>query len=274
MNSITVTRVTGFFPHASFAARRAAPRTLSCSASGSLRLDVADSASSSTARRIGFVHRPGMPSIKMRGIGDHPALAVQHQGNGDQAGKGQARRLSARPSPSATSTRPSRWMRPEGISSISSAGPAPGGKAGHWRAPALQAPAAIGEPRMLGHMAQFAMHRHGDARPHPAIHLGQLFARRVAGDMDEMILLGQHFHPQRRSRLCSSKIGDFVAGNDAGGEDHRIALAEMDMGMIALGDAGQRRARLALAAGAEIEHRARGRCAASASSSVGGKSFR
>ena len=45
--------------------------------------------------------------------------------------------------------------------------------------------AALGERHMSAQMAQLAMHRHGDARPHPAIHLGQLVARRMAGDMDE-----------------------------------------------------------------------------------------
>jgi len=45
---------------------------------------------------------------------------------------------------------------------------------------------------MLDEMAQLAMHRHGDARPHMRIHARQLVARRMAGDMDEMILLGHH----------------------------------------------------------------------------------
>src|SRR6516165_7417260 len=44
-----------------------------------------------------------------------------------------------------------------------------------------------------------------------------------------------------------------VAGDDARREDHRVALAEADMGMLVVGDTGERGARLTLAACAKIE---------------------
>src|SRR5271170_5948625 len=63
--SITVTRVTGFLPQASWAARRAARRTFSASASASTRL--LRRVRSSTATRIASWRGWGMPSIRMAG---------------------------------------------------------------------------------------------------------------------------------------------------------------------------------------------------------------
>src|SRR5262249_45358379 len=41
-----------------------------------------------------------------------------------------------------------------------------------------------GEPRMLGEMPRFAVHRNDDLRPHPIVHLDQLRAAGVARDVD------------------------------------------------------------------------------------------
>ena len=68
---------------------------------------------------------------------------------------------------------------------------------------------------MLGHMPHFTMHRHGDARPHPAVHLRELVARRMAGDMHEMIALGEHFHTQRRELVLYLEDRNVVARDDA-----------------------------------------------------------
>ena len=50
---------------------------------------------------------------------------------------------------------------------------------------------------------------------------------------------------------------ELVAGDGLGGDDHRVAALDMDGGVIVVGDARQRRQRLALAAGAEDQLLAR-----------------
>ena len=132
----------------------------------------------------------GMPSIRIAGSRGHAALVVQHQGDGDEPGKGQ-RAAVARAAPRLPPPAPCRrdGCGRTALRRSSRRGPAPGAASGrsamHHRLRHLQ---RAGEPRMLGHVAQLAMHRHGDLRPGPAIHLRQFVARRMAGDMDEMIL--------------------------------------------------------------------------------------
>ena len=72
-----------------------------------------------------------------------------------------------------------------------------------------------------------------------------------------MIFRGEQFDAERRQLVVKLVNCEFVARNDARGEDHRVALAQADIGMLAFRDARQRRARFALAAGAEIEHAVR-----------------
>jgi hypothetical protein len=45
-----------------------------------------------------------------------------------------------------------------------------------------------------------------------------------------------------------------VAGNGARGKNHAVALVQGDLRMVVIGDARQRRARLALAARAQRQH--------------------
>ena len=108
-----------------------------------------------------------------------------------------------------------------------------------------------GEMGMGGEMARLAMHRDRDARPDHLIHAGQLVARRMARDMDEMIRLGDDLDPEPHQRVLQPADRLLVARDDARGKDRDVALFERDVGMVVARDAGQCRARLALAAGAD-----------------------
>ena len=108
-----------------------------------------------------------------------------------------------------------------------------------------------GELGMGDQMARLAMHRDRDLRADHLVHAHQLVARRMAGDVDEMVLLGDDLDAEPGQRVLQPADRLFVAGDDARGKDHDIARLELDSRMVVAGDAGQRRARLALAAGAD-----------------------
>ena len=92
-------------------------------------------------------------------------------------------------------------------------------------------------------------------RPGPAVHLRQLVARGMAGDVDEMILGRQHFHAQRRPACCaarrsrSSLPGMMREEKITVSPWPRLTLRCSPSAMRASAARG-----LALAAGAEIEH--------------------
>src|SRR5882672_11225633 len=69
-----------------------------------------------------------------------------------------------------------------------------------------------------------------------------------------MIALGDHGDAARREPVLQVENRQIVSWNDARGKNHRVAFAEADIGMLARGNARERSARLALAAGAEIKH--------------------
>ena len=108
-------------------------------------------------------------------------------------------------------------------------------------------------------MARLAMHRKRHARLHQRIHARELVLRRMARHMDEVILLGQDLDAEIGSLLCSRADRLLVAGDHPRREDHHVALAQGDVGMVVGGDAGQGGARLALAAGADEQHLVAGR---------------
>ena len=60
--------------------------------------------------------------------------------------------------------------------------------------------------------------------------------------------------PRSTSRFWMRAHRALVAGDGARGEDDEVALVELDGGMLVVGDAGHRRARLALAARAQQHH--------------------
>ena len=222
------------------------------------------------------MHRAGNAFQQDGGLGGAAALAVQHQGDGDQPGMAQGaaalgQPLAFRHQHTAVAMDAARRALRRSVRR----GPAPAATIGHW-----PAPAPAGTCSDLARRACSVMWRSSPCTgmamrgPGPAIHLFQLVAAGMAGDMDEMILLGQHLHAQRRQLVLQLEDRQFVAGNDAGGKNHRIALAQMHKGMVVVGDAGQRRARLALAAGAQIENLVGGQIGGFGGVDGGGKSFR
>ena len=70
----------------------------------------------------------------------------------------------------------------------------------------------------------------------PAIHLLELVAAGMAGDVDEMILLGDHLDAPRHQLIVEIVERALVAGDDLRGEDRRVAGLETDAGMLAVRD--------------------------------------
>ena len=107
---------------------------------------------------------------------------------------------------------------------------------------------------MLEQMQRLAMHRDQQLRPHPGDHVAQFVAARMAGDVDQMGAVGDDLDALRDQAVDDGADRLLVAGNGARGKDHAVALVQRDLRMIVIGDARQRRARLALAAGAQRQH--------------------
>ena len=104
---------------------------------------------------------------------------------------------------------------------------------------------------VLGEMQRLAMHRNGDARAHPAVKLRHLGAARMAGDVHQMGAVGDDLDalPDQPVDHLADRL--LVARDGARGKDHQVALAKRHLRVLVLGDARERGARLALAAGAQ-----------------------
>src|SRR5262245_55576140 len=100
-------------------------------------------------------------------------------------------------------------------------------------------------------MPALAVHRNGDAGLDPAIELLELAAAGVARDVDGLVLIRDDLDAQIRQAVLHAPYGLFVAGDGARRKDHPVTLFEFDIGMLALRHARERRARLALAPGAQ-----------------------
>src|SRR5262245_66523492 len=106
-------------------------------------------------------------------------------------------------------------------------------------------------------MPALAVHRDGDAGLDPAVELLELAAAGVPRDVDGLILVGDDLDAQIRQAVLHAPHGLFVAGDGARRKDHAVALLALDIGMLALRDARERRARLTLAPGAQSDDLAR-----------------
>ncbi len=107
---------------------------------------------------------------------------------------------------------------------------------------------------MLGQMPRLPVHGDGDARANPAVHLLELLAPRMAGDVDQRVAVGENLAAQIDELVLDAANLALVSRNGARGEDDEVAPPELDAGVLVLGDARQRRARLALAACAQEHH--------------------
>ena len=107
---------------------------------------------------------------------------------------------------------------------------------------------------MLGQMQRLAVNRDQQLRAHPCDHVAQFVAARMAGDVDEMGAVGDDLDALRDQAVDDGADRLLVAGDGARGKNHAVALVERHLRMVVIGDARQRRARLALAAGAQRQH--------------------
>ena len=161
------------------------------------------------------------------------------------------RRSRTGPSSAGTSRRPSRNRRPTGASSMT---------AGSGAMRRISPSVSVNDggdahlARQLGlrlQVARLAVHGDDDLRPHPAVHLAQLVAPRMPGDVHQRLVVGEDIAAVAGEAVLDAPDGLLVAGNGARGKDDDVALVERDLRMLLLGDAGERGARLALAAGAQ-----------------------
>ena len=105
--------------------------------------------------------------------------------------------------------------------------------------------------RVLGEMQRFAVHRDDGRGLDPADHLLELGAARMAGHVHQMGAVGDDLDALVDQAVDDAADRLLVARNGARREDHPVAARQRHLGMLVGGDARERRARLALAAGAE-----------------------
>ena len=122
------------------------------------------------------------------------------------------------------------------------------------RAHRLRHLAIAGQLRMGNQVARLAMHRHGDLRADPLVHLDQFVLGRVPGHMDIFVARSDDIDAHGGQLVEQPPDGALVAGDLAAGENHRVAGVERDLRMVVGGDARQGRARLTLTAGADQQH--------------------
>ena len=99
------------------------------------------------------------------------------------------------------------------------------------------------------------MNGHGDARSDPLVHAPQLVPARVSGNVDGVFghAIGNDVYAAIGEGVLKLKDALLISWNDAGGENHDIAVAERNMSVIIAGDSAEGCARLSLAAGAQVE---------------------
>ena len=111
------------------------------------------------------------------------------------------------------------------------------------------------ELRVLLQMPRLAVHGDGDLRPHPAVHLLQLLAARMAGDVHQRIAIGDDLAAEiEPAGSGCAPTARSLPGMVREEKMTRSPFVELDLGMLVLGDARERGARLALAAGAQQHH--------------------
>ena len=109
------------------------------------------------------------------------------------------------------------------------------------------------ELRVRREHAVLAVDRHHVARAQQREHRPQLLLARVAGDVHGRDLLVQHLGAGAGELVDRVVDAELVARNRLRGDDHRVARLDRERLVVAVGDARQRRHRLALAPRAEHE---------------------
>ena len=113
----------------------------------------------------------------------------------------------------------------------------------------------VRESDVLGQMHRLAMRRNGDLRLQPGVHLREFGAARMAGDMDEMGAVGDDLDALRRpAPLMILPTAFSLPGMVREEKTTTSPRRQRGDRVLVLGDARQRGARLALAAGGEREN--------------------
>ena len=79
-------------------------------------------------------------------------------------------------------------------------------------------------------MAGFAVNRDRHLRADHLVHAHELVTRGMAGDVDEVVLLGDDLDPEPDQRVLQSIDRLLVAGDDPRRENHDVAGLEHDVG--------------------------------------------
>ncbi len=98
-------------------------------------------------------------------------------------------------------------------------------------------------------MAVLAVHGHEVPRVGELQHALQILLARVAGDVDERVVIVEHLGAETIERVDHAADRALVAGNDARGDDDEIATRHLHVLVLAGGHERERGVRLALAAG-------------------------
>jgi hypothetical protein len=107
------------------------------------------------------------------------------------------------------------------------------------------------------HVPVLAVHRHDVLRFHDVVEQGQVAALGVARHVDVRDPLVDHVAPATRQAVDGPEHGVFIAWDQAGGQDDRVALPHVDVAVIARRHQRQGRVRLALAARGDDHQRGR-----------------
>ena len=109
----------------------------------------------------------------------------------------------------------------------------------------------LGQAGVRPQVSGLAVDRHEVLGLHDGEHELELLGPGVAGDVDQGPGLVVHVGPDLGQAVDDAGDGLLVAGDRGGRDDHRIAGLDGHRAVLAVGHPGQRRERLALAAGAQ-----------------------
>jgi hypothetical protein len=97
-----------------------------------------------------------------------------------------------------------------------------------WTTVLLGSRMARPQPRLFAHVPDFAMHRHQDFRPQPAIKRLEFGPPGCPRDVDQALPVGDERDVRRGQPVLDAADGDLVAGDLAAGKQHDIARFQGD----------------------------------------------
>ena len=115
-------------------------------------------------------------------------------------------------------------------------------------------PTASASRRVQAQALVIPVDRHHVARAGQVEHQLQLLLPSVTRGVDRRVGGGHHLGADLEDPVDRLVHRALVAGDRRGREDHRVAGVELDVGMVRVGHAPQRRQRLALAPGRDRDH--------------------